>query len=185
MKMFSNWRSPGQINWPLPTAASRENDTQFFINTGPADGLGYNYTVFGQLVAGQYTVEEISAIPVQTNPVTSEDSQPSQPLTITSTSFSSTSPDGTLILDTTQAKPGETSTITVTATDPTDGTTATQTFNVVAGDYAGPTTRAKIGNVNFKPYASAVTASAFENTSTLVTLDGSEHVPRHQHQRSR
>ena len=29
------------------------NDTQFFINTGPADALGYNYTVFGQLVAGQ------------------------------------------------------------------------------------------------------------------------------------
>ena len=32
------------------------NDTQFFINTGPADSLGYNYTVFGQLVSGQNTL---------------------------------------------------------------------------------------------------------------------------------
>ncbi len=153
------------------------NDTQFFINTGPADSLGYNYTVLGQLVSGQYTVQEIGAIPVQKNPVTSENSQPTEPLTITSASFSSTSPDGALILDTTQAKPGETSTVTVTATDPTDHTTATQSFNVVVGYYSGPTTVAKIGDVNFKPYANAVTASAFENTSTLVTLAGQNTYP--------
>ena len=32
------------------------NDSQFFINTGPTDALGYNYTVFGQMVAGQATL---------------------------------------------------------------------------------------------------------------------------------
>ncbi len=36
------------------------NDTQFFINTGPADSLGYNYTVFGQLVAGQSTLTQMA-----------------------------------------------------------------------------------------------------------------------------
>ncbi len=36
------------------------NDTQFFINTGPADALGYNYTVFGQLVAGQATLTQMA-----------------------------------------------------------------------------------------------------------------------------
>jgi cyclophilin family peptidyl-prolyl cis-trans isomerase len=153
------------------------NDTQFFINTGAADVLGYNYTVFGQLVSGQYTVEEINAIPVQTNPVTSEDSQPASPLTITSASVSNTSPDGVVMLDTTQARPGETSTITVTATDPTDGTTASQSFNVAVGEYAGPTTESAIGNVNFKPYANPVTASAFENASTPVQLSGQNTYP--------
>jgi cyclophilin family peptidyl-prolyl cis-trans isomerase len=153
------------------------NDTQFFINTGPADSLGYNYTVFGQLVSGQYTLEEIDAIPVQENPVTSEDSQPTSPLTITSASLSNTNPNGVALIDTTQARPGETSTITVTATDPADGTTTAQSFNVVVGDYAGPTTAATIGNVNFKPYANAVTVSAFENSSALVGLSGQNTFP--------
>jgi cyclophilin family peptidyl-prolyl cis-trans isomerase len=153
------------------------NNTQFFINTGAADALGYNYTVFGQLVSGQYALTEITAIPVQSNPVTSEDSQPAQPLTITSASLSSTNPNGVLIVDTTQARPGETSTITVTATDPSDGTTATQSFNVAVGDYAGPTTSSTIGNVNFKPYANLVTASAFENASIPIQLSGQNTYP--------
>ena len=85
------------------------NDTQFFINTGPADSLGYNYTVFGQLVAGQTTLTQMATqIPVQKNPVTGEDSQPVNPLTITSRVTFATSPDGVAIIDTTGAKPGET-----------------------------------------------------------------------------
>ena len=76
------------------------NDTQFFINTGPADSLGYNYTVFGQLVAGQTTLTQMATqVAVQKNPVTGEDSQPVNPLTITSASLSSTSPDGVVILE--------------------------------------------------------------------------------------
>ena len=154
------------------------NDTQFFINTGPADSLGYNYTVFGQLVAGQATLTQMATqVPVQNNPVTGEDSQPAEPLTITSTSLSSTSPDGVAILDATQAKPGETATITVTATDPTDGTTASQSFNVVVGEYVGPTTSSAIGNINFKPYASPVSASTFENMATAVQLSGQNTYP--------
>jgi cyclophilin family peptidyl-prolyl cis-trans isomerase len=154
------------------------NDTQFFINTGPADGLGYNYTVFGQLVAGQTTLTNIATdVAVQANPVTGEDSQPVNPLTITSASLSSTSPDGVAIIDTTGAKPGETATITVTATDPSDGTTASQSFNVVVGEYAGPTTSSTIGNINFKPDVSPVSALTFENTSTKVQLSGTNTYP--------
>ena len=154
------------------------NDTQFFINTGAADALGYNYTVFGQLVAGQATLTQMATqVPVQKNSVTGEDSQPVNPLTITSASLSSTSPDGVAIIDTTQAKPGETATITVTATDPTDGTTASQSFNVVVGDYAGPTTSSAIGNINFKPYANPVSASTFENLRTAIQLSGQNTYP--------
>ena len=154
------------------------NDTQFFINTGPADTLGYNYTVFGQLVAGQATLTQMATqVPVQKNSVTGEVSQPKNPLTITSTSMSSTSPDGVAILDATGAKPGETATITVTAIDPTDGTTTSQSFNVVVGEYAGPTTSSAIGNINFKPYASPVSASTFENLGTAIQLSGQNTYP--------
>ena len=80
------------------------NATQFFINTGTVDAiLGYNYTVFGQLVAGQSTLNDITQIPVQTNSQTNEDSQPVNPLTITSASMSATNPNGVVLLDTTQA----------------------------------------------------------------------------------
>jgi cyclophilin family peptidyl-prolyl cis-trans isomerase len=154
------------------------NDTQFFINTGVADALGYNYTVFGQLVAGQATLTQMATqVPVQKNSVTGEDSQPKNPLKITSTSLSSSSPDGVAILDATGARPGETATITVTAIDPTDGTTSSQSFNVVVGEYAGPTTSSTIGNVNFKPYASPVSASAFENVPASVQLSGQSTYP--------
>jgi cyclophilin family peptidyl-prolyl cis-trans isomerase len=153
------------------------NDTQFFINTGSADALGYNYTVFGQLVAGQATLAQMASVPVQTNPVTGEDSQPVNPLTITSASLSSTSPDGVVILDSTQAKQGETATITVTATDPSDGTTTSQSFNVQVGPYTGPTTSTAIGNINFKPFANSVAATAYENVPTQIQLSGQSTYP--------
>ncbi len=154
------------------------NGTQFFINTGPADALGYNYTVFGQLVAGQTTLNQMATqVAVQKNPATGEDSQPVNPLTITSASLSDTSPDGVVILNTTEAKPGETATITVTATDATDGTTATQSFNVVVGDYVGPTTYTEIGNINFAPYANPISESTYQNTSVSGQLSGQNSYP--------
>jgi cyclophilin family peptidyl-prolyl cis-trans isomerase len=153
------------------------NNTQFFINTGPADALGYNYTVFGQLVSGQATLAKMAQVPVQANAVSGEVSQPVNPLTITSASLSSTSPDGVVILDTTQAKPGETATITVRATDPADGTTTSQSFNVVVGPYIGPTTASAIGNINFKPYANPVAAAAYDNVATQVQLSGQSAYP--------
>ncbi len=58
-------------------------------------------------------------------------------------------PSGTLLLDTSHATAGETATITVTATDPTDGSTVTQSFTVTVGTYAGPTDPA----INFAPFA--------------------------------
>ena len=80
MKMFSNWRSRASDQLALANAGGTDtNDTQFFINTGPADALGYNYTVFGQLVSGQATLAQMAQIPVQANPVTGEDFAAGQP----------------------------------------------------------------------------------------------------------
>ena len=109
--------------------------------------------------------------------MTGENSQPVNPLTITSASLSSTSPDGVVILNTTAAKPGETATITVTATDPADGTTATESFNVVVGTYVGPTTSTQIGNINFAPYTSPVSVSTYENLSANSQLSGQNTYP--------
>lgn len=154
------------------------NGTQFFINTGPADALGYNYTVFGQLVAGQTTLDDMATqVAVQTNSATGEDSQPVNPLTITAASLSDTNPNGVVILNTTEAKPGETATITVTATDPTDGTTATQQFNVIVGDYVGPTTSTEIGNINFAPYANPVSESTYQNIPVSGDLSAQNTYP--------
>jgi cyclophilin family peptidyl-prolyl cis-trans isomerase len=154
------------------------NDTQFFINTGTVDAiLGYNYTVFGQLVAGQSTLTEMTQIPVQTNSQTSEDSQPVNPLTITSASMSATNPNGVVLLDTTQAHPGETATITVTATDSTNHTQVSQSFVVTVGGYAGPATSSTIGAINFKPYADPTAVNAYQNTAQQVQLAGQNTYP--------
>ncbi len=153
------------------------NNTQFFINTGPADALGYNYTVFGQLVSGQATLAKMAQVPVQANPVSGEVSQPVNPLKITSALLSSTSPNGVIIVDAAQAKPGETATITVRATDAADGTTTSQSFNVAVGPYAGPTNASAIGNVNFKPDANPVAAPAYDNVAAQVQLSGQSTYP--------
>jgi hypothetical protein len=73
------------------------------------------------------------------------------------------------VIDTTQALEGETSTITVTATNPANGTTATQSFIVVVGAYAGPADP----TINFKPLAQSFTA-----TSTTIQLAGSLALPQ-------
>ncbi len=153
------------------------NSTQFFINTAPTDALGYNYTVFGQMVSGQSTLAKIAQVPVQDNPLTGEDSEPVNPLTITSASLSNTNPDGVAIIDTTQAKPGETATITVTAHDASGGTTASRSFLVTVEGYDGPTSEPQVGNVNFKPYASPISAAAYMNTPVNVQLVGQNTYP--------
>ena len=146
------------------------NDTQFFITTGSPDAeLGYNYTIFGQLVAGASTLAKITQVPVQTNPALDfEDSMPVNPLIMSSVSLSSTNPNGTAIIDTTQATPGETATFQVTATDPADGSSVSQSFIVTVGAYAGPTTP----TINFKPFATPVTASVSDGSSTTIALPG-------------
>ena len=74
-------------------------------------------------------------------------------MVINSVALSSTNPNGVLHIDTTSATAGQTATITVTATDPTDHTTATQSFTVTVGAYNGPTNPA----INFVPLTNPVT----------------------------
>jgi cyclophilin family peptidyl-prolyl cis-trans isomerase len=153
------------------------NDTQFFINTGPAPALGYNYTIFGQMVSGQATLSKIAQLPVQANATTGENSQPANPLKIMSASLSTSNPNGVAVIDTTQAKPGETATITVTAHDPSDNATTSQSFVLTVAGYEGPTSETQIGNINFKPFANPISAMAYSETPVNVQLSARNTYP--------
>ncbi len=152
------------------------NESQFFTTFVANNALlGYKYTLFGQLLTGVNTINEMTAITLMNNTYTGElGTEPKYPLTISSATLSSTNPNGTLVIDTTQAKPGETATITVTANDPTGaGTKTSQSFVVTVGAYGGPTDP----TINFKPYATAITTSVAENSSLPVQLSGQNTYP--------
>ncbi len=109
--------------------------TQFFTTLAPNNSLlSYNYTLFGQLLTGVSTINQMLSIPLMYNSTLGETTEPVNPLTISSATLSSTNPNGTLIIDTTQAVQDMTSTITVTATDTANGTKTSQSFD---GDRRG------------------------------------------------
>ena len=150
------------------------NSSQFFTTLVPNDAvLGYKYTLFGQLLTGVDTLNKMTSIPRMPNTITGEDTEPDNPLTISSASLSSTNPNGTLILDTTQAKQGETSTITVTAIDSNGGPNASQSFVVTVGAYSGPADP----TINFKPFASPINTTVAENSSLAGQLVGTNAYP--------
>ena len=86
-----------------------------------------------------------------------------------------TNPNGTLLLDTTQAKQGETATITVTATEPADHTTVSQSFVVTVGAYGGPASP----TINFRPFANATTATVAQGTLGPGAAQRAERVSQH------
>lgn len=106
------------------------SDAQFFVTFGPQAALNQKYTIFGQQVAGFDTLEKMSQITTVTATGGNEKSIPVNPVTITSSKISSQNPNGALLIDTTAAGAGESATITVTATDPSDGSTAIRSFKV-------------------------------------------------------
>ncbi len=125
------------------TSSPNSSDAQFFITNGTVSqsiqkSFDYNYTIFGQLVSGQQTMGDLAKVAVTTNS-SGEKTQPVTPVVINSVALTSTNPNGVLLIDTTGAAAGQTGTITVTATDPTDHTTKTETFTVTVGSYTGPT----------------------------------------------
>jgi cyclophilin family peptidyl-prolyl cis-trans isomerase len=151
------------------------NDTSFFITTGsPDQELGYFYTIFGQLIAGQSILAKLTQIPVTVNPVLGgETSLPKYPPVFSSVTLSSTNPSGVAIIDTTQARPGDSATFQVTAMDPTDGTSVSRTFTVTAGAYAGPSDPA----INLRPLADPVAATVSVGSPATIALRGHDGYP--------
>ena len=108
----------------MANAGDDTNSSQFFITTSQPGFLDFQHTIFGQLVEGSNILQQMTQV--------SRDSMdsPVSPILITGTRVNTTSPDGALLIDTTSATAGESAQITVTASMPSDGSTATQTFNV-------------------------------------------------------
>jgi cyclophilin family peptidyl-prolyl cis-trans isomerase len=158
------------------TQGINTNDTQFFITTSgsPNSGLGYSYTIFGQMVSGLTTLAKMTQIPVEANPnLGDEDSEPVNPLVMSSVSLSAGNPNGVLVIDTTQATAGESATFMVTAHDATDNTSVSQSFTVTVGAYAGPDDPA----IDFRPLAGPVAATATAGSPTTITLTGQNGYP--------
>lgn len=152
------------------------NTSQFFVTLANQNsGLGYGFTIFGQLLTGVDTLNQMAALPVMQNTAPNnmnpEVSQPDNPLTISSASLSSTNPNGVLVIDTTQATQNQTSVITVTATDPANGSKTTQSFVVTVSAYGGPTSGTDL-TLNLRPYANDSAPTVAENTATPVQLNG-------------
>jgi cyclophilin family peptidyl-prolyl cis-trans isomerase len=143
------------------------NDTQFFLTTANPTFLDYLHTVFGQMVSGQSILTDMTMVTLKDNDV-GEQTLPASPITITDARLSDTNVSGVLHVDTTQAKSGETGTITVTATDPTTNTQSTQTFTVTVGNYTGPDKPP----INFRPFANPVTQDVTFGGSGTVKLSG-------------
>src|SRR5271157_2707340 len=145
---FNSSAQLAMANSGTPTSTQ----AQFFVTFGAQTSLDYNYSLFGQLVGvqSQNTLTDLSNVTVHSNGSTTmpETSVPDSQVTITSAALTPqtnssglpTNPNGVLLINTTGATAGQTATITVTATDPTDHTTSIpQTFTVTVGAYNGPT----------------------------------------------
>ena len=109
----------------MANAGDDTNDSQFFITTGSPRFLDFQHNIFGQLVAGSQTLTQMTQVARDANGL------PTSPVLFTSTTLSTTNPDGVIHLDLTGAAPGQTSQVTVTAQDQA-GTTTTRTFTVTA-----------------------------------------------------
>ena len=117
------------------------NDSQFFITTGSPQTLSYHHTIFGQIVAGQDILTQLTQVDTGSTSSTT----PTNPITITSAAVSDVNPNGVIHLDTTVAPVGAIANVTVTGTDVTDNTTASQTFQVTVGAPSSTVLRPFVG----------------------------------------
>lgn len=148
------------------SSAPNSNDVQFFYDTGPETGLNYQYTVFGQLVAGKDTTALLQEVATTANAGLGEQSTPISPVIINSASLSNTAPYGTIHIDATGASPGETAHVTVTSFDPATNTSTGQTFNVTVAANTTPPP----ASFTFTPLASPVVQTIASNTPGATPL---------------
>lgn len=134
------------------------NDSQFFITTGQPQFLSYHHTIFGQIVRGEDVLNQLTQVAKGADGTT-----PINTVTITGAAVSDANPDGVIHLDTTLASTYSTANVTVTATDVTDGTTATQTFQAIAGAPNATPLRPFIG-----PYDTQITVAQGQTTRLQI-----------------
>ncbi|WP_165235511.1 peptidylprolyl isomerase [Aquisphaera insulae] len=163
----------GQLAMANSGVGTNTNNTQFFITTGTPTFLDYKHTIFGQIVSGSDILGKMTQVQKSYNSVYNETSLPTDPILINSATLSSSNVNGVVHIDTSSALAGQTANITVTATDPTDGTTRTEVFKVTVGSYTGPTSP----TINFVPLANDVSTSTQGATPVTVKLNGTSGFP--------
>ena len=116
----------------LANSGINTNDSQFFITTGLNVGLNATstnaYTIFGQLVSGADILSDLSHVAVGGSDMTT----PLGAVKITSSTLSTTNPDGVIHVNAANSTSGTQTNVTVTATDTVDHTQTSQTFPVFA-----------------------------------------------------
>jgi cyclophilin family peptidyl-prolyl cis-trans isomerase len=114
------------------------NGSQFFVTLGQPRHLDFKHTLFGQLVRGFPTLDQISGVKTNADGTvgTSDDDRPATPVKMTTHSVTASRTDAVLLLS---AKTTGQATVTVTARDP-GGAVATKSFvvNVVVDDTNDP-----------------------------------------------
>ncbi len=146
------------------------NDSQFFItdSTSPTinsfRSLDFGYTIFAQLVADPNNI-----LPQMTKVAVDSNNKPLSAVLFTPT-LSSTNVNGNLHIDATKATAGETSTITVTATDPSTNTHTVQSFpvTVIANNNASGTAVIEKPYLQQLPYSTAVITPSGSTTKQVV-----------------
>jgi cyclophilin family peptidyl-prolyl cis-trans isomerase len=117
-------------NQVVPADFTASNGSQFFITLGKPRHLDFKHTIFGQMLRGFETADQIAAVPVDTN------GKPNSDVVITSSKLERNTQDAVLVLS---ANGVGTSEITVTVTDGNGGTVSRQfTVNAVADTVNSP-----------------------------------------------
>ena len=155
------------------SGGTSSNDAQFFITTGSPRFLDGGFTIFGQLVAGQNILTDLtqvsgSSVPVSDGTTGSLGNQPTNPITITSSTLSTTNPNGVIHVNATGTAANTLTNVTVTATDTVTNTQTQQVFPVITiptANSALPTTTTTPPTLN--PVS---TVSTPANTPTTFQL---------------
>jgi cyclophilin family peptidyl-prolyl cis-trans isomerase len=145
------------------------NDSQFFVTTGSPQSLNGNYTIFGQLVAGQNVLAEMTKVAVGGTSGTT----PLGAVDITSSTLSTTNPNGVVHINAASATTGTQTNVTVTATDTVDHSQVSRTFPVLtipSGTPTSATTTPPSLNTVATPISTAAnTPTTFQLTATNPT----------------
>ncbi len=174
MQVGSSFNSPGLLAM-ANTGQGSSNTTEFFITdigqplTSDPTYLNYGFTIFGQLTSGFNIYNDI----MNAQGVTSSNSSPTTPVTITSATIEQTdTQNGVLQISAPNNFTGN-ATINVTATG-TDNTTAQQSFAVdVAPDTAGSLPR-----VILSPVANQVIQSGQSYSFQISATDSAGGTPQ-------
>jgi cyclophilin family peptidyl-prolyl cis-trans isomerase len=157
----------GKYQLAMANAGPNTNDTQFFITTGAPAFLDFKHTIFGQVVSGSGVVDQMTKVSLKDDG-SGNVTKPVSDITIKSAAITDTNPNGVIHIDTTQARAGETSLITVVATDPSTNTTQTQSFQVTVA----PNGTATSLPLDLKPIAFSATQLYTANTPVTIQLAG-------------